>query len=169
MTAVCWRQLFGGSEQFSAAFNSLEFEGLSSSQSPNAVASPVLPGEAPRGKEPPQKETVTHPVVAPEKLIDVALPLDDINKAAAREKSIRHGHPSTLHLWWGPLGLALLCPDEIWQTLSAESLPAPSTGEQQVFVSRFLTRLPTEEQLRAWLAEERELLARRQASEGVEP
>jgi hypothetical protein len=112
---------------------------------------------------------VTHPVVAPEKLIDVALPLDDINKAAAREKSIRHGHPSTLHLWWGPLGLALLCPDEIWQTLSAESLPAPSTGEQQVFVSRFLTRLPTEEQLRAWLAEERELLARRQASEGVEP
>ena len=34
------------------------------------------------------------------KLIEVALPLDAINKAAAREKSIRHGHPSTLHLWW---------------------------------------------------------------------
>ena len=32
------------------------------------------------------------------KLIEVALPLDAINKASAREKSIRHGHPSTLHL-----------------------------------------------------------------------
>ena len=34
------------------------------------------------------------------KLIEVALPLDAINKASAREKAIRHGHPSTLHLWW---------------------------------------------------------------------
>ena len=34
------------------------------------------------------------------KLIEVALPLDAINAASAREKSIRHGHPSTLHLWW---------------------------------------------------------------------
>ncbi len=34
------------------------------------------------------------------KLIEVALPLDAINQASAREKSIRHGHPSTLHLWW---------------------------------------------------------------------
>ena len=34
------------------------------------------------------------------KLIEVALPLEGINKESAREKSIRHGHPSTLHLWW---------------------------------------------------------------------
>jgi putative DNA methylase len=34
------------------------------------------------------------------KLIEVALPLETINKESAREKSIRHGHPSTLHLWW---------------------------------------------------------------------
>ncbi len=34
------------------------------------------------------------------KLIEVALPLEEINKAAVREKSIRHGHPSTLRLWW---------------------------------------------------------------------
>jgi hypothetical protein len=40
------------------------------------------------------------------KLIDVALPLDAINVAAAREKSIRHGHPSTLHLWWARCPLA---------------------------------------------------------------
>ena len=40
------------------------------------------------------------------KLIEVALPLAAINKAAAREKSIRHGHPSTLHLWWARRPLA---------------------------------------------------------------
>ena len=34
------------------------------------------------------------------KLIEVALPLEAINAESAREKSIRHGHPSTLHLWW---------------------------------------------------------------------
>ena len=40
------------------------------------------------------------------KLIEVSLPLDAINRAAAREKSIRHGHPSTLHLWWARRPLA---------------------------------------------------------------
>lgn len=40
------------------------------------------------------------------KLIEVALPLEEINKAAAREKSIRHGHPSTLHQWWARRPLA---------------------------------------------------------------
>lgn len=42
----------------------------------------------------------------PKKLIEVALPLDDINIACSREKSIRHGHPSTLHLWWARRPLA---------------------------------------------------------------
>ena len=45
-------------------------------------------------------------IYSPKKLIEVALPLDDINVAAAREKSIRHGHPSTLHLWWARRPLA---------------------------------------------------------------
>ena len=40
------------------------------------------------------------------KLIEVALPLDSINKASGKEKSIRHGHPSTLHLWWARRPLA---------------------------------------------------------------
>jgi len=40
------------------------------------------------------------------KLIEVSLPLEAINKEAAREKSIRHGHPSTLHLWWARRPLA---------------------------------------------------------------
>ena len=45
-------------------------------------------------------------IKSPRKLIEVALPLDVINVAAAREKSIRHGHPSTLHLWWARRPLA---------------------------------------------------------------
>ena len=40
------------------------------------------------------------------KLIEVAMPLEAINKESAREKSIRHGHPSTLHLWWARRPLA---------------------------------------------------------------
>lgn len=45
-------------------------------------------------------------IKVPKKLIEVALPLDAINVASAREKSIRHGHPSTLHLWWARRPLA---------------------------------------------------------------
>jgi putative DNA methylase len=40
------------------------------------------------------------------KLIEVAIPLEAINEASAKEKSIRHGHPSTLHLWWARRPLA---------------------------------------------------------------
>jgi putative DNA methylase len=47
-----------------------------------------------------------HPVKRRKKLIEVAIPLEAINAAAAREKSIRHGHPSTLHLWWARRPLA---------------------------------------------------------------
>ncbi|MBE0627114.1 MAG: DUF1156 domain-containing protein [Burkholderiales bacterium] len=45
-------------------------------------------------------------MITKKKLIEVALPLEAINKASAREKSIRHGHPSTLHLWWARRPLA---------------------------------------------------------------
>ena len=50
------------------------------------------------------------------KLIEVALPLEAINTESAREKSIRHGHPSTLHLWWArrPLATARAV---IWSSL----------------------------------------------------
>ena len=50
------------------------------------------------------------------KLIEVALPLEKINEESAREKSIRHGHPSTLHLWWArrPLAAARAV---IWSSL----------------------------------------------------
>ena len=69
------------------------------------------------------------------KLIEVALPLDEINAESKREKSVRHGHPSTLHLWWARRPLAAcravifasivddpsFCPDEF-----------PSEAEQQM-------------------------------------
>jgi putative DNA methylase len=68
----------------------------------------------------------TVPVISPKKLIEVALPLDAINEAAAYEKSIRHGHPSTLHLWWArrPLAAARAVlfgqlvhdPEDLWLT-----------------------------------------------------
>lgn len=49
---------------------------------------------------------MTIQIKTPKKLIEVALPLDDINEAAAAEKSIRFGHPSSLHLWWARRPLA---------------------------------------------------------------
>ena len=45
-------------------------------------------------------------IKTPKKLIEVALPLDDINAASSKEKSIRHGHPSTLHMWFARRPLA---------------------------------------------------------------
>jgi putative DNA methylase len=46
------------------------------------------------------------PATYPKKLIEVSIPLKEINEACAKEKSIRHGHPSTLHLWWARRPLA---------------------------------------------------------------
>ena len=65
------------------------------------------------------------------KLIEVALPLAAINREAAREKSIRHGHPSTLHLWWArrPLAAARAV---IWASLVDDpSGDASLTPEEQ--------------------------------------
>lgn len=68
------------------------------------------------------------------KLIEVALPLETINRESAREKSIRHGHPSTLHLWWArrPLAAARA-------VLFAQLVDDPSS---------FPDRFPTEEDQR---------------------
>ena len=68
------------------------------------------------------------------KLIEVALPLDAINAASAREKSIRHGHPSTLHLWWArrPLAAARAV---IWASLVDDPSSNPEefpTEEEQM-------------------------------------
>lgn len=69
------------------------------------------------------------------KLIEVALPLDAISRASAREKSIRHGHPSTLHLWWSrkPLASARAV---LWASLvddpSAHPDRFPTAEDQEV-------------------------------------
>lgn len=61
------------------------------------------------------------------KLIEVSLPLDAINAQAAREKSIRHGHPSTLHLWWARRPLAAArC------VLFAQLVDDPSSREDEI-------------------------------------
>src|SRR5262249_16428273 len=53
-----------------------------------------------------EKVRVKEQIKTRKKLIEVALPLEAVNLAAVREKSIRHGHPSTLHLWWARRPLA---------------------------------------------------------------
>ena len=68
------------------------------------------------------------------KLIEVSLPLEAINKASAREKSIRHGHPSTLHLWWARRPLAA-CRAVLFAQLVDDPSAWPEefpTGEDQV-------------------------------------
>ena len=58
------------------------------------------------------------------KLIEVDLPLDVINAESAREKSIRHGHPSTLHLWWARRPLAA-CRAVIFASLVDDPMDCP--------------------------------------------
>ncbi len=73
------------------------------------------------------------------KLIEVDLPLDDINRESAREKSIRHGHPSTLHLWWARRPLAA-CRAVIFASMvdDPSSCPEefPTEEEQRIERSR---------------------------------
>ena len=69
------------------------------------------------------------------KLIEVAIPLEAINAASAREKSIRHGHPSTLHMWWARRPLAACR-----AVLFAQLVDDPSSHPQE---------FPTEEAVEA--------------------
>jgi len=69
----------------------------------------------------------------PKKLIEVSLPLEAINKESAREKSIRHGHPSTLHLWWARRPLAA-CRAVLWSSLvddPSEYMPDEETANEE--------------------------------------
>ena len=69
------------------------------------------------------------------KLIEVSMPLEAINQESAREKSIRHGHPSTLHLWWARRPLAA-CRAVLFASLvddpSAHRDKFPTEEEQQI-------------------------------------
>ncbi|WP_275668642.1 DUF1156 domain-containing protein [Crenalkalicoccus roseus] len=75
---------------------------------PGPVAAPPQPDTKPDlFKRPKDRMSPNSPPAGPrKKLIEVSLPLEAINAASAREKSIRHGHPSTLHLWWARRPLA---------------------------------------------------------------
>lgn len=88
--------------------------------------------------------------MAVKKLIEVALPLEKINAESAREKSIRHGHPSTLHLWWArrPLAAARAV---IWSSLVDDPSSHPEqfpTEEAQTAERQRLFRIL--EQLVVW-------------------
>lgn len=65
------------------------------------------------------------------KLIEVSIPLEDINAESAREKSIRHGHPSTLHLWWARRPLAAARAVLFAQLVDDPSSKPELTEEQQ--------------------------------------
>jgi putative DNA methylase len=71
------------------------------------------------------------------KLIEVALPLEAINRESAREKSIRHGHPSTLHLWWARRPLAA-CRAVLFASIvdDPSSRPDEFTTEEEQEVER---------------------------------
>lgn len=89
-------------------------------------------------------------IMANKKLIEVALPLEAINKESSREKSIRHGHPSTLHLWWArrPLAAARAV---IWASLVDDPSAHPDkfpTDEDQIRERNRLFKLL--EQLVIW-------------------
>ena len=96
------------------------------------------------------------------KLIEVALPLDAINKASAKEKSIRHGHPSTLHLWWArrPLAAARA-------VIFAQMVDDPS-GYVDVLLSDAKKRRAAERELKKRLGARRPL-AHDDAIAGPEP
>jgi len=77
------------------------------------------------------------------KLIEVALPLRAINKESAREKSIRHGHPSTLHLWWARRPLAA-CRAVIFASLvddPGNDLPEPEADRERQRLFGIIERL----------------------------
>ncbi|GAA4703404.1 putative DNA methylase [Promicromonospora umidemergens] len=69
------------------------------------------------------------------KLIEVSIPLEEINAESAREKSIRHGHPSTLHLWWArrPLAAARAV---LFAQLVDDPSSDPDLSEDEVKVER---------------------------------
>ncbi len=74
------------------------------------------------------------------KLIEVALPLEAINLESAREKSIRHGHPSTLHLWWARRPLAA-CRAVLWASLVDDPSSWPDKFPTEVDQQRERQRL----------------------------
>lgn len=68
------------------------------------------------------------------RLIEDSLPLEAISKQSAREKSIRHGHISTLHIWWARRPLAAMR-----AAIFASLIPAPETDEEREYLHELIT------------------------------
>ncbi len=70
------------------------------------------------------------------RLIEVSLPLAEISQQSAREKSIRHGHISTLHIWWARRPLAAMR-----AAIFASLVPAPDTDEERERLERLIATI----------------------------
>lgn len=98
------------------------------------------------------------------KLIEVALPLEAINRESAREKAIRHGHPSTLHLWWARRPLAA-CRAVLFASLvddPGNDLPEPEAGRERQRLFALIEQLVNWDNVKdeRVLAEAQEAIAR---------
>jgi putative DNA methylase len=69
----------------------------------------------------------------PKRLIEISLPLARISEQSAREKSIRHGHISTLHIWWARRPLAAMR-----AAIFASLIPAPENDEERLKLERLI-------------------------------
>ena len=97
-------------------------------------------------------------IISPKKLIEVALPLDAINEACSKEKSIRDGHPSSLHLWWArrPLAAARAVifsqfvndPASLWEAQNPGKIPG--TQQKGAFTKRRQELFKLIEELVTW-------------------
>ncbi|MEI6308954.1 MAG: DUF1156 domain-containing protein, partial [bacterium] len=70
------------------------------------------------------------------RFIEVDFPVKEVSAESAREKSIRHGNISTLHIWWARKPLAVSR-----ATIYAALTPAPRTEEERIAKSAFIARL----------------------------
>ena len=67
------------------------------------------------------------------RLIEVSLPIEAISAQSAREKYIRHGHISTLHIWWARRPLAAMR-----AAIFASLIPAPETDEEREYLHKLI-------------------------------
>ena len=78
------------------------------------------------------------------RLIEVSLPLAKISQQSAREKSIRHGHISTLHIWWARRPLAAMR-----AAIFAALIPAPDDDAERERLERLIAAIVDWDQVKA--------------------
>jgi adenine-specific DNA methylase len=80
----------------------------------------------------------------PKRLIEVSLPLQAISEQSAREKSIRHGHISTLHIWWARRPLAAMR-----AAIFASLVPAPGSDAERKRLENLIATIVDWDQVKA--------------------